>query len=165
MPAKPQGRRPLLGEAIDLREFLFGCDRNNLHVVRGALWDLQSGRCFYCDGRIRREPAVDHFIPWATYPHDFGHNYVLADNRCNGDKGDRLAFVGHLQRWCARNEKPDVAEALGARGVLHDVHLTRQVANWAYARAESANANVWREGREGMVPLDPQWRDLAGLGG
>ena len=41
-------------------------------------------RCFYCAGVIRGEPAVDHFVPWARYPLDLGHNYVLADARCNG---------------------------------------------------------------------------------
>lgn len=155
--------RTLLGEAVDLREFLFGCDRNNLTVVRNALWDVQNGRCFYCDGRIRRDGAVDHFIPWSRYPLDLGHNYVLADTSCNGNKGDRLAFHGHLRRWCERNEQPDVADVFATRALLHDIDLTRRVTLWAYSQAERAQANVWREGRDGLVALDPDWHRLPGL--
>jgi hypothetical protein len=156
--------RPLLGEALDLREFLFGCDRNSLAVVCEALWPIQEGRCFYCDGRIRGKGAVDHFIPWSRYPLDFGHNYVLADAGCNGNKGDRLAFHGHLRRWCERNEQPDLAAVFAKRALLHDLDLTRRVAVWAYSQAERTNANVWQEGRDGLVALDSAWRHLPGLG-
>lgn len=38
----------LLGETMDLREFLFGAERNALRVVRPVLMDLQQGKCFYC---------------------------------------------------------------------------------------------------------------------
>jgi len=154
--------RPLLGEALDLREFLFGCDRNNLQVVRNALWDLQAGRCFYCERRIQREGAVDHFIPWSRFPLDLGHNYVLADASCNGNKGDRLAFHGHLGRWCDRNAQPDLDAVFAKRGVRHDLDLTRHVVVWAYSEAERAQANVWREGRDGLVLLDRGWRLLLG---
>lgn len=33
---------------MDLREFLFGAERNALRVVRPVLMDLQQGKCFYC---------------------------------------------------------------------------------------------------------------------
>ena len=65
----------LLGEATDLSEFLFGNERISLAVVRPALLDLQNGRCFYC--RSPLTPAnthVDHFVAWARYPVDLGHN-------------------------------------------------------------------------------------------
>jgi hypothetical protein len=155
--------RPLLGETVDLREFLFGCDRNNLTTVRNVLRDVQGGRCFYCEGRIGRDGAVDHFIPWSRYPLDLGHNYVLADGRCNGNKGDRLAFHGHLRRWCERNQQPAMTELFASRTLLHDLDLTRRVALWAYSQAERAQANVWTEGRDGLVALDPGWRRSPGL--
>jgi hypothetical protein len=76
--------RPLLGDSADLSEFVFGSDRSVLAPFRDLLWDVQSGRCFYCERPIRAAaPAVDHFIPWSRYPMDLGQNLVLADERCN----------------------------------------------------------------------------------
>ncbi len=58
----------LLGEMLDLREFLFGAERSALNAVRPVLADLQRGACFYCGNPIRGESGhVDHFIPWAKY--------------------------------------------------------------------------------------------------
>jgi hypothetical protein len=37
------------------------------------------------------------------YPLDLGHNFVLADNRCNNKKRDRLPAYEHLAKWTARN--------------------------------------------------------------
>ncbi len=74
----------VLGETADLNEFLFGSERAALAVVRPVLMDIQRGRCFYC--RAALTPAathVDHFIAWARYPVALGHNFVLADSRCN----------------------------------------------------------------------------------
>ncbi len=69
----------LLGETLDLREFLFGAERKALAVVRPVLMDLQNGKCFYCAEAIRGGGGhVDHFIPWSKYPIDLGHNFVLA---------------------------------------------------------------------------------------
>jgi 5-methylcytosine-specific restriction endonuclease McrA len=74
----------LLGETLDLREFLFGAERNALGAVRPVLMDLQDGKCFYCKQSMRSEAGhVDHFIPWSKYPIDLGHNFVLADSKCN----------------------------------------------------------------------------------
>jgi len=47
-----------------------------------ALADIQHGRCFCC--RAAFTPAtthVDHFIAWARYSVELGHNFVLPDNR------------------------------------------------------------------------------------
>ena len=66
------------------------------------LMDLQNERCFYCGGSVGREGGhVDHFIPWAKYPIDLGHNFVLADS--NGTKRDRMPHFDHLSRWSERN--------------------------------------------------------------
>jgi 5-methylcytosine-specific restriction endonuclease McrA len=47
---------------------------------------------------------VDHFIAWARYPVDLGHNFVLADSRCNSKKRDRLPAYEHLCEWVDRNQ-------------------------------------------------------------
>jgi len=149
----------LLGEA-DLHEFLFGTDRSALRSVRDLLREIDGNRCFYCADALRGEPVVDHFVPWALYPLDLGHNFVLADARCNGGKLDRLAAFEHLERWCERNARPDWTAALDARTLPHDARRTNRVARWAYARAEHGGATVWQRGRDGLIDLDPRWRGL-----
>jgi hypothetical protein len=150
----------LLGEGPDLREFLFGSDRSALGTVRDLLRQVDGNRCFYCAETFRGEPVVDHFVPWARYPLDLGHNFVLADARCNGGKLDRLAAFEHLERWCARNARPDWTAALDARMLPHDARRTSRVAGWAYAQAESGGATVWQRGRDGLIDLDSRWRSL-----
>jgi len=150
----------LIGEGPDLRDFLFGSDRGALATVRDLLLEVDGNRCFYCDGRIRGEPSVDHFVPWARYPLDLGHNYVLADARCNGFKSDRLAAVGHLDRWCARNAGGGWTAALESRLLPHDAARTQRVAAWAYTQAARTRSTVWQEGRDGLVALDPRWATL-----
>lgn len=149
----------LIGEGPDLREFLFGSDRTALRVVRRVLRELDGNRCFYCAGAIRGEPVVDHFVPWARYPLDLGHNFVLADVRCNGEKADRLAAFDHLDRWCQRNAHPQVGEAFEAGAIPHDATITRRVAGWAYGQSEVAKATVWLRGRDGLVELDRRCLD------
>jgi hypothetical protein len=66
----------LLGETMDLREFLFGAERNAPGAVRPVLMDLQQGKCFYCAQAIRGDGGhVDHFIPWSKYPIDLGQQF------------------------------------------------------------------------------------------
>jgi hypothetical protein len=152
--------RGLLGQGADLGEFLFGSDRTALGAVRNVLLEVDGNRCFYCAGAIRGEPAVDHFVPWARYPLDLGHNFVLADSRCNGQKADRLAAFEHLEKWCARNARPDWTAALEDRLLPHDFRRTGSVAHWAYAQAEAGHATVWQCGPDGLVGLDSRWKAL-----
>jgi hypothetical protein len=154
------GNRPLLGEAQDLREFLFGADRSGLCSARDLLREHEGDRCFYCGGRIRGEAAVDHFIPWSRYRLDLGHNFVLADARCNGYKSDRLASVDHLERWHARNTTGAWTALLIKHAVPVDRELTRRVALWAYGQAARTGSAVWSRGRDGMVSLDSSWQRL-----
>ena len=97
---------------------------------------------------------------WARYPLDLGHNFVLADARCNGLKADRLASFEHVERWCASNARPDWTAALLDQMLPHDAARTDRVAAWAYTQAEVGGAAVWQRGRGGLVPLDPQWRGV-----
>jgi hypothetical protein len=149
-----------LGEALDLREFLFGAERNALGVVRPLLMDLQHGKCFYCDQSIRGDGGhVDHFIPWSKYPIDLGHNFVFADSRWNGKKRDRMPHVDHLARWSDRNRQygseitPTLNEHLAC-----DLPCTNRIACWAYEQTQAAHGLTWLRGDESLT-LSSEWRN------
>jgi len=150
----------LLGETLDLREFLFGAERNALGAVRPVLMELQHGKCFYCSQPVRSDVGhVDHFIPWAKYPIDLGHNFVLADSRCNGKKRKRMPHVDHLARWSERNRHfaADIVAALKDR-LPCDVACTKRIAFWAYEQTENARGLTWLRGDE-LLALSPEWRN------
>lgn len=154
----------VLGETADLNEFLFGSERNNLAVVRPVLMDIQRGRCFYCERAVAERSAhVDHFLAWSRYPTDLGHNFVLADDRCNGKKRDRLPAVEHLAHWTERNAQygEQMADELTRRGVVAELEASNRVMLWAYAQAEAASALTWVRADE-MVALAGDWRALLG---
>jgi hypothetical protein len=91
-------------EESQLELFLFGAVRTPTATVRAGLWEIQTKRCFYCEGRIA-EPTggeVDHFVPWSRYPDDGLDNFVVADRGCNGSKSSSLAAHQHLIRWTRR---------------------------------------------------------------
>ena len=152
----------VLGEITDLNEFLFGSDRAALTLVRPVLLDIQRGRCFYCKGGL--QPAathVDHFVAWARYPVDLGHNFVLADSRCNAMKRDRLPACDHLAAWTGRNARfgDQIGKALEERGIVSQLLASNRVAQWAYGQTEAAHGLTWSRADE-MVPLAPEWRTL-----
>ena len=144
----------LLGERTELREFLFGAPRANLQAVRGPLMEIQEGRCFYCDAKIRDAPHVDHFIPWSRYPVDLGHNFVAAHDRCNAAKADHLAAEAHLRRWAGRDREVgyELARAFEAVGVPYDLGTSRGVTAWAYGQVEERRGLVWARGRVRRTP-------------
>lgn len=148
----------LLGETLDLREFLFGTERTALAAARPVLKDLQSNQCFYCGATIRGEAEVDHFIPWAKYPVDLGHNFVLADRACNGKKRDRIPHVDHLARWTERNNRygPQIKAALQTQ-LPCDLRCATRIAHWAYSQTEAANGLTWLKGDE-LIALSTEWR-------
>jgi hypothetical protein len=152
----------VLGETADLNEFLLGSERNNLAAVRPVLLDLQRGRCFYCNGNINVATAhVDHFVPWSRYPVDLAHNFVLADGKCNNQKGDRLPACEHLATWTDRNVRygAQLGTELERRGVVSELGASQRVAQWAYEQTEAATGLAWARA-DVMVPLTPDWRDL-----
>jgi hypothetical protein len=129
-----------------------------------VLLDIQRGRCFYC--RSPLTPAathVDHFIAWARYPVDLGHNFVLADSRCNNQKRDRLPACDHLAAWAERNAQfgGQIASELERRGVITELASSNRVTRWAYSQTERAGGLTWVRADE-MVPLAATWRDLIG---
>jgi 5-methylcytosine-specific restriction endonuclease McrA len=150
----------ILGEATDLSEFLFGSERANLANVRSVLVEFQNGRCFYCGGILRPNATeVDHFISWARYPVDLGHNFVLADKQCNGKKRDRLPAVEHLSAWVERNRQhgDQILAGFHRQGVPENLGASLSVVGWAYSQTESAHGLTWRRGEE-LVPLELGWR-------
>jgi 5-methylcytosine-specific restriction endonuclease McrA len=151
-----------LGETADLNEFLFGSERASLAVVRPVLMELQHGACFYCGSNLTAASThVDHFIAWARYAIDLGHNFVLADSRCNSKKRDRLPAYNHLSEWTDRNGQygEQIRTALEQRGMVCQLGASNRVAAWAYAQTEAAGGLTWLRADE-MVPLDGRWREL-----
>ncbi len=153
----------LLGNAMELEEFLFGAERTNLQACRQILLEAQAECCFYCRGRLGSTAEVDHFIPWALYSADIGHNFVLACRACNGDKQERLAAYPHLERWSMRNE--EMGRALTSKfreaGLPADLPAIRRIAHWAYARLEMSGGLCWQADlpkKERMVNLPREWR-------
>lgn len=149
----------LIGETLDLREFLFGAERKALSVVRPVLMDLQHGSCFYCGKAIRGEGGqIDHFVPWAKYPIDLGHNLVLADSRCNNSKRDRMPHADHLADWAERNrEHGEAIEAALNEQLPCDLACTNRIAYWAYEQTESAHGLTWLRADE-LLQLSSEWR-------
>ncbi|MBK9303811.1 MAG: hypothetical protein IPM94_07980 [bacterium] len=91
---------------------------------------------------------MDHFIPWSKYPHDLGHNFVLACTPCNRSKRDLLADHRHRERWLRRNQDKGAqmsAEFQDLR-LPHDLTGSLTVAAWAYSQADAAGAHLWSAG-------------------
>lgn len=110
------------------------------------LLDLQDGSCFYCNKSLRSDKqAVDHFVPWSVYSSDTGHNFVLADTACNGQKSDFLAAEVHLERWLERNGQYGalIQQEVGSLGFLTDMDCSHGVARWAYSQALDHQYLLW----------------------
>jgi CRISPR/Cas system Type II protein with McrA/HNH and RuvC-like nuclease domain len=124
--------------------------------------DLQHGRCFYCRNPLTLvNTHVDHFFPWARYPVDLGHNFVLADSRCNGKKRDRLPACAHLKSWTERNTRfgDQIRKALEEKGMVSELAASNQVAHWAYSQTEAATGLTWLKADE-LVPIGVDCRLL-----
>jgi 5-methylcytosine-specific restriction endonuclease McrA len=155
----------VLDEVTDLNEFLFGSERTPLAAVRPVLMDVQHGRCFYCPKTLTAANAhVDHFVAWARYPVDLGHNFVLADSSCNGAKRDRLPASVHLAAWAERNSLygDQIADGLRERGIISELGASIRVARWAYGQTEAAKGLTWVRS-DVMEPLDQGWREFLAL--
>jgi len=135
----------VLGQGQELGQFLFGTDRETLGKVGEVLRERDGNACFYCGRAIDGAPHVDHFVPWSRYSLDLGHNFVLADARCNLDKRTWLPAATHLERWVERNlgaGKAFEADLLAA-GVLSRLGTTLWVAQWAYSVDLASGASSW----------------------
>jgi HNH endonuclease len=151
----------MFAEATDISTFLFGSERSSLKECRALLAVVDESRCFYCQRLVSEMAAVDHFIPWARYPVDLGHNLVLAHRDCNGAKSDTLAAEEHLSHWLERNHRYGSALSQGfeVAGFPHDMEASESIARWAYGQTALANGQVWVKGRV-LRPLSTAWGQL-----
>jgi diadenosine tetraphosphate (Ap4A) HIT family hydrolase len=158
--------RELGGAAADIEDALFGSRRERLRNVAPALYELQKGRCFYTGKELARpeQGDVDHFIPFARYAHDVGHNLVLASKRAMADKCDYLAAEDHLAAWSERNATVGtaLADACTVAGISSDVARTLAVARWTYSQADHSETPVWTQGSTLERRLAGRWREILG---
>lgn len=150
-------------EEARLEAFLFGVRRISLDRVRPGLQELQQGRCFYCDDRLRAPGGdgsqVDHFIPWARYPNNAIQNLVVAHDRCNRQKRDFLADHDHVARWRDRMSPEagmaaDLAELASWVGWESNGERSLSVARGIYLHLP-AHVPLWIRGDE-FGQLDPR---------
>lgn len=134
----------MLGENSDLESFLFSTSRATLSMYGAHLRKLFGATCFYCRAPMSAVD-VDHFIPFAAYPRDLGHNFVLAHPACNQSKSDSLAAYDHLARWLERNDrwKQAIAEISEECGLVHEADATRAIADWSYRSSCSLKGVAW----------------------
>lgn len=133
----------------DLDEFMFAPNRSQLGQVANFLLDLQECQCFYCGKSLKNNKyAVDHFIPWSLCPADTGHNFVLADDKCNSQKSNYLASKDFLNQWLERNHLHDqlITQEISQLGFLTDIQRSHRVADWAYQQAIENEYLVWLGG-------------------
>jgi len=135
----------MLGERGDLEAFMFGSSRASLVDLTSVLAQIQSGKCFYCEGRISARPEVDHFIPWSRYPRDTAHNFVLAHQSCNNNKREMLAAKQHLDKWLMRldHHGEEIGGRLSEKGFWADPTSSKRIAHWAYQQAVQSNGIGW----------------------
>ena len=137
--------KPMLGQRDDLETFIFGSARVSLTEVAKVLAPMQDHRCFYCHEKIDGRAEVDHFIPWARYPRDTAHNFVLAHQGCNHDKRDMLAAQRHLEYWMRRLDDlgEEIHGQLGLMGFVTDPQCSQHIARWAYHQGVESAASSW----------------------
>lgn len=141
-----KANQAIIGPQSQLESFLFGTDRNALHKAKPVLIELQSNQCFYCQKKMQTNSVeVDHFIPFARYAHDLGHNFVAAHKKCNNNKRDFLAAHVHRERWQEQNlvvHSKLLENELGAYFYC-DAQKSLAVSNWAYEVAIQNSASLW----------------------
>jgi diadenosine tetraphosphate (Ap4A) HIT family hydrolase len=136
-----------------LEEFLFGADRIPLDPVRSGLRELQSDRCFFCEGRLGSRSDVDHFIPWSRYPSNAIENLVVAHPDCNAQKSDFLAASPHVTKWSARQRSKTADLRTIAERATWPIagEIPFNVARGIYLRLRG-DALLWLAGKEFAPP-------------
>lgn len=81
--------------------------RSSLKPFEKILLSYFQAECFYCGKKLtdsKRETHVDHFIPWSFVQSDHIWNLVLACNKCNSSKSDKLPTRSYLEYIIDRNK-------------------------------------------------------------
>jgi hypothetical protein len=151
----------VIGENIDLKDFLFGTKRSNLTPLRQILYDIQDGRCFYTNQPLHGDGEVDHFIPWSRYPSDLGHNFVLASTVANRYKSDHIAAEEHLERWTQfhLDHSTELVNVFDQLNFRYSLETSLQIAQWAYNHVCQAKAQVWIKSKS-LRPITSQWQPI-----
>lgn len=73
-------------------------DHYNKPAVVHALWDMQHGKCCYCERRLPAKghlKAVEHFAPKAIFKgrRNEWANLLLSCSQCNGKKSDKFPVI------------------------------------------------------------------------
>lgn len=135
----------IIGAQSQLYDFLFGSDRQSLTKAVPVLFDIQKGNCFYCNKPLGNSKQVDHFIPFARYAHDLGHNFVLAHGKCNNAKRDLLAAPNFKDNWINQNlvlHERTISQAL-ENYFYCDGAKSLAVADWAYDIVTNSQGTFW----------------------
>ncbi len=79
------------------------------------------------------------------YPVDTGHNFVLADGKCNSAKNDFLASKEFLLQWHERNKSFDrlITEELSKLGLLTSIERSHIDGIWAYQQVTENGYLLW----------------------
>lgn len=135
----------VIGNKGNLSEFLFGSDRQTITHARPVLLDIQKGQCFYCHKSLKETGEVDHFIPWARYPNDLGHNFVLAHSSCNNNKRDHLAAQRHKDNWYEQNiiQHGQALHSELSRYFVCESDRSEAITTWAYQLAGQNRSPLW----------------------
>ena len=152
----------ILGETVDLRQFLFGTQRNSLERIKPILHEIQEGRCFYTGRNLNlSEAEVDHFIPWSRYPIDLGHNFVLTSGPTNRSKSNHIAAEKYLCKWtqfCLNNQS-NLSEHFERIKVRYDLESSLKIAQWCYNQVHQVQAQVWMK-RGQLETLSDLWKPI-----
>ena len=134
-----------------LAQRLFGASRIGLGPARDALRVLDGDACFYC-GSLPRD--VDHFLPWSRTFEDGRANLVLACQRCNATKSDRLAGIDPLNRWRTRLDDPRLPGAAEEVSLRSGVGRCTGLARALYLPAAVAAVPLWLPAGEDVLTRD-----------
>jgi len=134
-----------------LSEFLWGASRVNCAVLAPDLTELQDGRCFYCQKKLRlTETHVDHVLPWSRFWIDGVSNLVAADMNCNGNKSDSLPIQEHVHGALNRDVN-DLVMIATKRNFAVMLDSTKAVATNLY-KITPTGTPLWRAYKDDYQP-------------
>jgi len=92
---------------------------------------------------------------------DLGHNFVLADSRCNGKKRERLPACDHLAVWTQRNTKcgDQIRKSLEEQGMIFRIGSIKPCRTVGILAGGSGKRFDVAEADD-LVPVGAEWRRL-----